>query len=59
MKKYSSYISLALIIAGVLTLSVTRFVKFTNHNSLLLAGLFIIIAGIIIYIWSIKTESKY
>ncbi len=59
MKKYASYVSLAFIIAGVLTLMTTRIVKLTNYNSLLLSGLFMIIAGIIFHIWNIKHESKY
>ncbi len=54
MKKIPSHAGLYLIIIGVLVLISTRFSTLGSHNSLLLTGLFFIIAGIVLYIHNIK-----
>jgi len=59
MKKLTPYLGIFLIIIGALVLWVTRFHLLTNHNSMLITGLLLIVAGIIAHIINIKHESKY
>ena len=59
MKKFGKNIGLILIILGTLVLIVTRFSSFSASNSLLLTGLFCIVAGIWFHIRSIKRDSLY
>ena len=59
MKKFGKNICLILIILGTLVLIVTRFSSFSASNSLLLTGLFCIVAGIWFHIRSIKRDSLY
>lgn len=59
MKFFKQYIGILLIIIGTIALIATRFSTLSTHNWLLLSGLFLIIAGIIFHIRSIKHESNY
>ncbi len=59
MKKLISYSGIILIITGTLVLLATRFHVLASHNSILITGLFLIVAGTIAHIWNIKQESKY
>ena len=59
MKKVTPFIGIFLIIIGTLVLIATRFSTLANHNSLLIAGLLCIIAGIWLHIRSIKRDSRF
>ena len=59
MKKLPHFLGLFLIIIGTMVLIATRFSTLSTHNSLLVAGLLFIIAGIILHIRSIKHESYH
>ena len=52
-------LALALILLGVLFLAAQHFLHFTFVNALLLVPLFLIVAGIVIFVWGQKRESKY
>ncbi|MBQ2208516.1 MAG: hypothetical protein II404_00950 [Prevotella sp.] len=58
MKKFAHYKGIFLIIIGTLVLLATRFHALASHNSLLVTGLLLIVAGIVAHIWSIKHESN-
>ncbi|MBQ3698696.1 MAG: hypothetical protein II886_02200 [Prevotella sp.] len=58
MKKFAHYIGIFLIIIGTLVLLATRFHTLASLNSLLVTGLLLIVAGIVVHIWSIKHESN-
>ena len=55
----TTYLGIALIVVGALTLVVTRIDSLSNHNWLLLTGLLLIVAGIVLHIRGIKRESNY
>ena len=55
----ATYLGIALIVVGALTLVVTRIDSLSNHNWLLLTGLLLIVAGIVLHIRGIKRESNY
>ena len=59
MKKLTPYTGLFFIIIGTLALISTRFSPLSSHNTLLLAGLLSIVAGIVIHIRIIKSASKF
>lgn len=59
MEILSRYASLILIILGTLTLVVTHIVLSPVHNGLLVAGLLLIVAGIVWHIRSIRHDSRY
>lgn len=52
-------VGIGLISLGVLLLAVEHFLHFTMVNLLLLAPLFLIIAGMVAYVWGQKRESRY
>ena len=56
MKKY---LGLGLVVVGVLLLVVLKVVRLTFVNTLLLAPLFIIIIGVVLYVWAMKKENLY
>jgi len=55
----TTYLGIAFIVVGALTLVVTRIDSLSNHNWLLLTGLLLIVAGIVLHIRGIKRESNY
>ena len=55
----TTFLGIALIVVGALTLVVTRIDSLSNHNWLLLTGLLLIVAGIVLHIRGIKRESNY
>lgn len=59
MKKLKQYAGVILIASGALTLTLTRLPQLSTRNSLLLAGLLLIVAGIWLHIRSIKRDSRY
>ena len=59
MKKYAQNIGIFLIIIGTLILLSTRISHLSTYNSLLIAGLLCIVAGIFLHIRSIKQESRF
>ncbi len=59
MKRINKLAGLALIIAGTLALAATRISALASSNGLLLTGLLLIVAGIVVHIYSIKHEGKY
>ena len=59
MKFFKHYIGIILIIIGAIVLISTRLSTLATHNWLLLSGLFLIVAGIVFHIRSIKHESNY
>ena len=59
MKYFQQNVGLILIIIGTLTLVLTRLPALNAHNSLLVAGLVIIVAGGILHIRSIKHDSRF
>ena len=59
MKKKPRFSGIFLIIIGTLVLLLTRLHSLSSHNWLLLTGLCCIVAGIVIHIRSIKSESRY
>ena len=59
MKKLTPFLGILLIIIGTMVLIATRFSTLASHNSLLLAGLLCIIAGIWLHIRSIKHDSRF
>ena len=52
-------VGIGLILLGVMLLAVQHFLHFTMLNILLLAPLFLIIAGLAVYVWGQKRESRY
>lgn len=50
---------IALILLGILFLATEYFLHFTMVNILLLAPLFLIIVGLVTYVWGQKRESNY
>ncbi len=56
MKKYVSWIGIALIVAGAILLLISYLLHHTT-NTFLLTGLLLIIAGVVGYIQGIKMES--
>ena len=59
MKRIKKLAGLALIVAGTLALAVTRITALASCNGLLLTGLLLIVAGIVVHIYSIKHEGRY
>ena len=59
MKKIKQYAGVVLIISGALALTLTRIPSLVSGNTLLLAGLLLIVAGIWLHIRSIKKDSLY
>ena len=50
---------MCLISLGVALLAIQHFLHFTMVNILLLAPLFLIVAGIVAYVWGQKRDSSY
>ncbi len=59
MKKISTYIGLYLIVMGAVVLALTRIPALTGYNALLLAGLGLIVAGIVLHLYAVKKRSEY
>ena len=59
MKKVKQYIGIYLIILGTLVLMLTRIDNLASMNTLLIAGLLLIVSGIVLHIRSIKGDSEY
>lgn len=59
MKKVKQYIGIYLIILGTLVLMLTRTRSLASMNTLLIAGLLLIVSGIVLHIRSIKGDSEY
>ena len=59
MKKIGQYLGIILIIIGTLVLVATRIPSLTSSNAMLLSGLLLIVAGIVVHIYSIKHEGRY
>jgi len=59
MKKVKQYIGIYLIILGTLVLMLTRIDSLASMNTLLIAGLLLIVSGIVLHIRSIKGDSEY
>ncbi len=53
------YIGIGLILVGVMALAVQHFLHFTVVNALLTIPLCLIIAGIVVYVWGLKRDSRY
>ena len=58
-EKLRHYAGLLMIILGTLLLALTRWQALAHSNTLLMAGLLCIVAGIAAHVWSIKHESRY
>lgn len=59
MKPSKRHIGLALTVVGVLTLAVSYFAGWTNSNAVLLLGLGLVVAGAVLHVVALKSESKY
>ena len=59
MKKTARFLGIILILLGVLTLTSTRLPALVGSNILLLAGLLLIIVGILLHIRIIKHDNNY
>ena len=59
MKKIRQYAGVMLIVLGTLALVATRLKALNSNNTLLLAGLLMIVVGIVVHIRSIKHASEY
>lgn len=59
MKKLVPYAGLILMATGTVALMLTRLEQLSASNLLLGSGLLLIVAGILLHVWTIKRESKY
>ena len=59
MKKLVPHAGLILIATGTVALMLTRLEQLSASNLLLGSGLLLIVAGILLHVWTIKRESKY
>lgn len=53
------HIGLALTVVGALTLAVSYIAGWTNYNAVLLLGLGLVVAGVVLHVAVLKSESKY
>ena len=58
-EKFASAIGVALVVAGALLLLVSKIVGWTSSNLVLLAGLALIVFGVILHVKSAKSGDKY
>ena len=59
MKFLRKYGGIALMLLGVAVLAALHLTGFTIVNQLLLVPLVLILAGLILSVWSVKRESRY
>lgn len=59
MKKLVPHAGLILIATGTVALMLTRLEQLSASNLLLGSGLLLIVAGILLHVWTIKRENKY
>jgi hypothetical protein len=59
MKSFLKYLGLALILLGVVLLVVLHLTGFTFFTRLLLIPFFMVLGGTVLYIWRLKSESRY
>ena len=59
MKSFLKYLGLALILLGVSLLVALHLLHITFITKLLLIPFIMVMAGVVIYVWQLKRESKY
>lgn len=59
MRKYSRYIGLSFVYAGVTTLALAFIFNVTDSNAVLFTGLLLILVGTVGFIINTKKTSKY
>ena len=59
MKKYFKYSSFMLTVIGVLLQVICYFMPEGNHNTLLLISFLLVMAGMFLYIYTAKKDSRY
>ncbi|MBR1484139.1 MAG: hypothetical protein IJ612_00400 [Prevotella sp.] len=54
-----NYLGLTLTFVGVVLLFISYFTGLSHFNFVLLAALFLVVAGIVWHVWCLKRQEKY
>ena len=57
--RIKQYLGMALVVAGVILLALSWVTGLANFNIVLFIGLFLILAGVVCYVWQQKSGAKY